>query len=305
MFDSCRANCLDVSPTIAGGRSNFVVTALNQGNKNHGSSLISTTRRVSQRLSSVRLAREFRQVDSTFTVRLKAPRPWFGQPASRILNIGVKGLDESVTQLFNFIQKPKIGRWILSMCGLLFAVLVFGLVLSRELSTFADRVGVDRSVLQDAYASSSGAGNQGNATLEGQLLDSRSLQPVPWAQVQVYDGADLANKVRSTATDETGSFLISGLSRSGGYRVSFDKPGYLPSWYGGGRTIDVAQLVYPSGEELSVDARTASAVEGNVTGRLSNLLQPRFLLTLRLFNCDRLTSSNGISRNTRWRPISF
>ena len=270
VVDGYEQIALDVSPNriIAGGRSNFVVTALNQGNKE---SWVELDLDDPEGLTEVEFSPPGARVppgrQQLFTVRLKAPRPWFGQPASRILNIGVKGLDESVTQLFNFIQKPKIGRWILSMCGLLFAVLVFGLVLSRELSTFADRVGVDRSVLQDAYASSSGAGNQGNATLEGQLLDSRSLQPVPWAQVQVYDGADLANKVRSTATDETGSFLISGLSRSGGYRVSFDKPGYLPSWYGGGRTIDVAKLVYPSGEELSVQMQgQLSAVEGNVTG---------------------------------------
>ena len=270
VVDGYEQIALDLSPNrvIGGGRSDFVVTALNQGNKE---SWVELELDDPEGLTEVEFNPSGARVQpgrqQLFSVRLKAPRPWFGQPASRILNVGVKGVDDSITQLFNFVQKPKIGRWILSMCGLLFAVLVFGLVLSRELSTFADRVGVDKSVLQDAYASSSGTGNQGNATLEGKVLDSRSLQPVPWAQVQVYDGADPANKVRSTATDETGSFIVGGLNRSGSYRVSFEKPGYLASWYGGGKSIDVAQLVYPSPLGLQAQLQgQLSLVEGVVVG---------------------------------------
>ena len=130
---------------------------------------------------------------------------------------------------------------------------------------------------------------------------------MPWAQVQVYDGADPTNKVRSTATDETGSFLISGLSRSGGYRISFNKPGYLPSWYGGGQTIDVAQLVYPSGEELSVQMQgQLSAVEGNVTGpsvessTASLLIDPQ-TLRLRQVNDPAVMASVEIQDGGRYQ----
>ncbi len=50
----------------------------------------------------------------TTIVRLRGPRPWFGQPASRTIVISARSDDVVVEEVVTFNQKPRVPRGVLT-----------------------------------------------------------------------------------------------------------------------------------------------------------------------------------------------
>ena len=111
---------LDVYPnrSISGKKTEFVLTAANHGNSDIWLELEADD---PEALTEVQFSKPRvhikRQEEATVEVQVQGPRPWVGQPASRVLTLGAKNIDDVAPQLFNFVQKPKLGRWLFSFFG--------------------------------------------------------------------------------------------------------------------------------------------------------------------------------------------
>src|SRR6185436_7005102 len=75
-------------------------------------------------------------------------RPWFGQPKPRILTFSLG--PGSPPAMATFVQRPRIGRWLLSLLGLITAAAIFALVLSTVADRLVDESSVDPKVLDKA-----------------------------------------------------------------------------------------------------------------------------------------------------------
>jgi hypothetical protein len=88
-------------------------------------------------------------------LRIKAKRPWTGDPVMRTLTIGVEGGTPGSEQMITFVQPPRISRLMFSFIGMLIAASIFGIVFSRNLKNVVDATKTDPKILEAAFGSSS------------------------------------------------------------------------------------------------------------------------------------------------------
>ena len=95
----------------------------------------------------------------TEVVRVSAAggRAWFGQPRARVFKLGVEA-DRRIEAVATFIQRPRIGRWMLSLLGLLLAAAVFAAVLSRTFNQVVDEAAVDDGIIENALSRDAAGG---------------------------------------------------------------------------------------------------------------------------------------------------
>ena len=111
----------------------------------------------------------------TEVVRVSAAggRAWFGQPRARVFKLGVEA-DRRIEAVATFIQRPRIGRWMLSLLGLLLAAAVFAAVLSRTFNQVVDEAAVDDGIIENALSRDAAGGALG-AGESGRCLGCRGV----------------------------------------------------------------------------------------------------------------------------------
>jgi hypothetical protein len=166
-------------------------------------------------------------------VTAEGGRAWFGPPRPRTFTLGVDA-ETRVESLATFVQRPRIGRWMLMLLGLLTAAAVFAMVLSRSFERVVDEARVSSAVVDAALSSGEAGGamipaNPGSIT--GKLLSSTTNQGLAGAQAELYVATDTAMPVASAATDDSGSFVFSNLGE-GTYLLRISGSGVNVVWYG-------------------------------------------------------------------------
>ena len=98
---------------------------------------------------------------------IQGGRPWFGQPKPRVLSFSL-GAD-SPPVMATFLQRARIGRWLISLLGLATVAAVFALVLSTVMDDLVAESKTDEALLDEALADEDGRGRRervGHAELD-------------------------------------------------------------------------------------------------------------------------------------------
>lgn len=165
--------------------------------------------------------------------QVRGGRPWFGQPRARVLTFSV-GDGEPVEAIATFIQRPRIGRGLISLMGLVLAAAVFATVLSRAFEGVVDEASVDGDVLASALDDDS---EDGAATVPldpgavaGKVVVATSGAGIAGVQAELFSAGDPNVALASAATADDGSYAFGRLG-AGTYRVRFTGAGFTGLWF--------------------------------------------------------------------------
>lgn len=212
--------------------------------------------------------------EQVIDVTASGGRAWFGQMRARTFTFGVE-TDHRVETIGTFIQRPRIGRWMLSLLGLLTAAAVFAAVLSRTFDSVVQEARVSTDVLDAALQQGEAGGaviptNPGG--LLGQLVTSTTNTGLSGAQAELYLADDTDAVVGSAATDDTGTFTFANLGE-GEYKLKLSGSGVGSIWYGGesANTLnpaDAATIDVVLGEETDIGVITINGIPVVVAGTI-------------------------------------
>lgn len=201
--------------------------------------------------------------------RVESKRPWVGAPKVRVLTFRATAVGRAET-IGTFVQKPRIGRWLLSLLGLMAAAAVFAAVISRTLSNVVDEASVGDDVVNAALDKEPTAGqivSLNPATLTG-VVQTAEGAGIAGVQAQLYAANDGTVPLATAATADDGSFAFGRLSK-GTYKVRFTGAGFSDLWYDSGRVFSEAKEVeVPEGEAFALDPMTFGGRPGTVSGKV-------------------------------------
>ena len=177
--------------------------------------------------------------EQVIQVTAERGRSWFGPPRPRTFTFGVEA-ETHVEAMATFIQRPRIGRWMLTLLGLLTAAAVFAAVLSRSFDRVVEEAKVSTGVI-DAALSTGGAGGAvvpaNPGTVRGTLVSRTTGTGFSGATAELYVEGDDTTVVSSAATDDDGAFTFSNLG-AGTYLLQLSGSGVNQIWYGNTATAD-------------------------------------------------------------------
>jgi hypothetical protein len=225
-------------------------------------------------------------------VRLKARRPWFGNPVLRPFEFGFEqsdafaawdeatGGNESVPPPPEFVtppraqgvfvQKPRLARIAMSLLTLALAVTVFAVVITVVLSRVVSQSAADRELALAVAEAQSSTAATGSSSITGKVTLLTSGAPVADVAVQLYAAADAATAVATTHTGDDGTYSMPNLA-AGSYKVAFFGAGFAELWYPSGLTdADAVTLTLLAGKaQGGVDVQLGglpASVAGTVLG---------------------------------------
>jgi hypothetical protein len=171
--------------------------------------------------------------EQVIQVTAEGGRSWFGPPRPRTFTFGVDA-EARVESLATFVQRPRVGRWMLTLLGLLTAAAVFAAVLSRSFDRVVEEARVSTAVI-DAALSSGGAGGAvvpaDPGTVRGTLVSRTTGAGLSGATAELFVDGDDATPVGSAATDDDGAFTFSSLG-AGTYLLKLSGSGVNQIWFG-------------------------------------------------------------------------
>lgn len=201
-------------------------------------------------------------------VVVRGGRSWFGQPRPRTMMLGVTG-DQHVESLATFIQRPRIGRWLLSLLGLLTAATVFALVLSQAFDSVVDEARISNDVLNEALQRDEAGGAvvpTDPGTVTGTVITSSTGSGLSGAQAELFVSSDTVTPVASAATGSQGEFTLSNLG-AGRYTLRLSGAGVAPIWFGGAtNAADAATFDVQLGVATQLEPIEISGTPTVVTG---------------------------------------
>lgn len=220
--------------------------------------------------------------DQVIRVTAKGGRAWFGQVRPRPFTFGVDAvlsgslteLDEAerVETVGTFLQRPRIGRWLLSLLGLLTAAAVFAAVLSRSFDRVVEEAGVSNEVIDAALANDDEAGAvvpSNPASVSGTIATATSSEGLAGTQVEMFVADDPSTPVASAVTDDSGAFTLSNLG-GGEYLMKITGVGVEPLWYPAGSVPSEGQVIdVEPGEPLTLEPVSVGGIPVEVSGEIT------------------------------------
>ena len=276
---------VQVQPSLLNGTSKgtFAVTVQNLGNGSVDARLV-----MDDPESLVTGIFDRQQIDipageqRSTPLRIKAKRPWTGDPVMRTLTIGVEGGTPGSEQMITFVQPPRISRLMFSFVGMLIAASVFGIVFSRNLKNTVDATKTDPKILEAAFGSSANASGIGESIV-GTVRAQTSRNGVDGAIIELYSSSDetkIVAQVASSSGANIGRYSFNGLGK-GPFRIRIRAAGYDTFWYGGSTEFKNAQDITPSSGSVidlllkGVPASVSGTIIGGVVkGTTVDLLVP-------------------------------
>lgn len=201
-------------------------------------------------------------------VTAQGGRAWFGQQRARTFTMGVEA-ENRIEALGTFIQRPRIGRWLLSLLGLLTAAAVFAAVLNRSFDSVVNEARLSTGIIDAALNSNEAGGavvptNPGSVS--GTLVSSTTGQGFSGAQAELFVSKDDTVPVASAATDDSGAFTFSNLGR-GSYKLRLSGSGVNEIWYGNTQSPkDATEIEVELGKLTPLDPISISGIPVPVKG---------------------------------------
>jgi 5-hydroxyisourate hydrolase-like protein (transthyretin family) len=182
----------------------------------------------------------------------------------------------------SIIQKPKLGRGVLSLLSLLLAVTVFAVVITVALSRLVGVSAADRDLaIQVAQARDSSVG-AGSSALGGTVTFLTGGAPAADVTVEVFSDGDLIKPVISTATDADGAWKVATLS-AGNYKVRYRGAGFAELWYPNALTgADAKAVKLEAAQQVTNLAVTLGGLPATISGKVSGTDVAGALLTVQV-----------------------
>lgn len=211
-----------------------------------------------------------------------AKRPWIGTPKVRVLTFTGQAVDTDesvigkVETMGTFIQRPRIGRWLMSLLGLVTAAAVFAAVLSHTLNSVVDKASVSDDLVNEALANGQVASPMvplKPARLTGKVISATSAEGagIAGVQAELYSAGDGTVPLASAATAADGTFAFGGIG-GGTYRVRFTGAGFGQLWYPGGRVFsEGADIVVPAEGSKDLDPVPFGGLRASVSGKVTSV----------------------------------
>ncbi|GAA1762223.1 hypothetical protein GCM10009795_005870 [Nocardioides hankookensis] len=241
-------------------------------------------------------------------IKAKSKRPLVGGPFVRVLDIGMEdpppvgapapvapppaesvdqkltvktpkkknraapspGSEEPPLANASFVQKALLGRGLLSLFGLLFALSVFAVVITLALSKIVGQSAADRNLALEIAQARNAAATSGTSGMSGTVLLLTSGKPVPGVAVDVFPADDTSAPIANTATSKAGTWSVSNLP-AGDYKITFRGAGFVQIWYPQALSADNSKTVTleanskKAGLDVSLGGVPAS-IKGTVLG---------------------------------------
>jgi len=263
----------DPSTSTGGSSTTFIATLVNTGNTtiDAGVSVTDAERVVTAEVSPevVSLPPGAR---GTVQLDVSGPRPWFGMPVIRTVEITAhtppempRLPDEPEASSFTavaFAQRPRLSRRAVSIAGLLIAVTVFALVINASFASVADLSKANEALLKQSLGADEVAGERADPGAIGGSVSATTGGGIDGATVEIYeDSTSAVVPVASTVTDADGVYSFGSLP-AGVYRVRFTAAGFGELWYPDGGSIADAFPI-----ELGTGS-TTDAVDIELTGQV-------------------------------------
>ena len=260
---------VDPLTTVAGGKATFNLTVSNHGNTPFPLAFeyLDAEAKVKTAFDPPSVVLEPGE-QRVVPARTKARRPIVGAPAARQLTLTATGADNQLESLITFVQRPLLGRGLISMFGLLMAISVFAIVLTNTFGRVVDASAVDEAVLKRAIEgvpTERGApADPGFVTGRVTLLSSGAGAAGVTVELFAADAGDAP--VASAATDAQGAYRFADL-HEGAYKVRFRGAGFVELWYDEGTTFDeAAEFEVKLGEVTDGIDMVIGGVPGSIAG---------------------------------------
>ncbi|MFT4658255.1 MAG: hypothetical protein ACJAXA_000766 [Candidatus Aldehydirespiratoraceae bacterium] len=208
--------------------------------------------------------------DQVIQATARGGRAWFGQAKARTFTMGVDA-EQRVETIATFIQRPRIGRWLISLLGLLTAAAVFAAVLSRTFDNIIDEAKVDDALIDDALNDGGAGGaiipiNPGGVV--GSLISATTGNGLGGVQAELFDADDIIEPVAAGATSDDGNFSFVTLNE-GEYKLRLSGAGIDTIWYpGAAAAADAGTIEVVLGESTELDPVVLGGIPVEVAGSI-------------------------------------
>ncbi len=128
------------------------------------------------------------------------------------------------------MQKPRLGRGVISLLSLLLAVSVFAVVITIALSRLVSTSAADRDLAIQVAAARQSTAAAGSSALGGQVKLLATGGPAAGVAVDIFTASALGSPLVSTATDAAGHWNAANL-QDGAYKIRFSAAGFSQIWY--------------------------------------------------------------------------
>lgn len=218
--------------------------------------------------------------------KVTARRPWVGTPKVRTFTFAVDAHNRSEA-VASFVQKPRLGRLMFALLGLLTAAAVFAVVLSKTFDNVVDEASVDDASLAAALDQGGGDGS-GKAPVDpGVVTGTVTLfstdAGIGGVQADLFDADNTEVPIATAATNDAGEFGFPRLP-AGSYVLKLSGAGFSDVWYPAAPTAaDAEAFDVELGKGVELDPVQLGGRPGNVkgvvkvadpTGAIATLLVP-------------------------------
>jgi len=183
----------------------------------------------------------------------------------------------------SIIQKPKLGRGVLSLLSLLLAVTVFAVVITVALSRLVGVSAADRDLaIQVAQARNDASAGTGSSALGGTVTFLTGGAPAADVTVEVFSAGDLTTPVISTATDKDGAWTVATLS-AGSYKIRFRGAGFAELWYPNSLSgADATAVKLDQAQKVTDLAVTLGGLPATISGKVTGADVAGSILTVQV-----------------------
>ena len=199
--------------------------------------------------------------------RVTGGRPWFGQPTPRVIQFGLR--NQPAEAVGTFLQRPRIGRWLISLLGLITVAAVFAAVLSRTFDQVISEAKTDDALLNAALEESQEAGAVvpvNAASVSGTVISSTNGQGVAGVQADLFSSDNGLVPLASAATNADGQFAFGKLG-TGTFRLRFTGAGFAEQWYEAGATFaDATDIEVEEGGAVELAEIELGGLPGSIRG---------------------------------------
>ena len=201
---------------------------------------------------------------------VRGGRPWFGQPKPRVITFDL-GPDVAPA-MATFVQRPRIGRWLISLLGLITVAGIFALVLSTVADRLVDESSVDPALLNQALSQPGAGGGEAvsvtPSVVAGKVVVVSTGQGVAGVQVELYSAGNGVVPLATAATDDTGAYSFGRLP-AGRYRVRVTGAGFDEQWYEASQTFaDATDIEVAAGATVDLADLELGGRPGSVSGKV-------------------------------------
>jgi len=202
--------------------------------------------------------------------KVSARRPWVGSPKVRTFTFAIEAHTRSEA-IGSFVQKPRLGRFLFALLGLLTAAAVFAVVLSKTFDNVVDEAAVDGKSLAAALDQGGGDGS-GRAPVDpGGVTGTVTLfssddQGIPGVQAELFSAGSTEVPVASAATNDQGEFAFPRL-KAGTFVLKLSGAGFADVWYPDATNpSDAEEFDVELGKAVELDPVQLGGRPGNIEG---------------------------------------